>query len=386
MIFFLLAVAPTLLGLRSTQPALAPAPSVRGQQAPPGKIPWSTKDLEAVLKDAKSEGKFVMLLLGAESSPASVQFVKECSEDDRVGEALKDLLCVRVDLDQQAAYAEKYGVKEIPEFVWFNPDGTIREHTRGYHGVDQFLGSVSRVKLDLGTMNELRAKVAAKPDDIDARFELYKRLKDVGDIAGSSEQKAAIIKLDPQGQSRASHHFAYERITSDIEQYWHQTGTLQMQKIGELKTFVEMETDTWIVWDGWMRLANTHAYLANQSATKGQFADAKEHRTTRRKYIALSARGVPQDPEICHYWNVTNGELFWNERDELSPEDKAFMLAMTTKFTDAFEKDALAWDLRGRAYFVNGQRPKAIDALEKAVELDPAREEFKNRLKLFRGG
>ncbi|HEV8112277.1 MAG TPA: thioredoxin family protein [Planctomycetota bacterium] len=385
MIHSLLAFA-LFLGFQNPTPAPAPAPAPTPAPAPApaGKIAWSAKDLDAVLKDAKAGNKLVMLFFHSASTPRSVDMSKEAFTDDRVAELLKDVICLQVD-QSLTPIAMRYGVQYAPVVVWVNSDGTVRDRL-DYHDLATFVSEVTRIKLDLGTVNELRRKVAAKGDDVDARFELYRRLKELGDITASSEQKAAIIKLDPQGTSRASHHFNYDRITEEIERYWAQTGTLHMHKVEELKTFIELESDPELLWDGWMRLANTHAYLANQSASKGMFADAKEHRATRRKCIALSLRGVPQqDPEFYHDWCASNSELFWNERDELSPEDKQFLTTLTTRMLEAFDKDPMAHDLRARAFYLAGQRPQAIDEAQKAVELDPKNADYKARLKLFRG-
>jgi len=385
MIPLLLAFASTLLGFQSPPPATAPPQATPPQATPPSKIAWYEKDLDSALKDAKTGTKLVMAFFGASTVQASTQMSKEAFEDDRIAEALKDVICVRIDVETQKELAVRYSIQDVPVVVWFNSDGSFRDRIGGYKDAGAFLGLVTRIKLDLGTINELRKKVAAKGDDVESRFELYKRLRELGDIAGASEQKAAIIKLDPQGTSRASHHFTYDRITGEIEQYWAQTGTLAMHKIEELQTFVELESDPELLWDGWMRLANTHAYLANQSAGKGQFADAKDHRTTRRRFIARSWRGVPQEPDYLREWCITNAELFWNERDELTPEDKQFVMTLTGKFIEQFDKDAVAHDLRARFLFLAGQRPQAIDEAQKAVELDPSKADYKARLKQFRG-
>jgi hypothetical protein len=326
-----------------------------------------------------------MAFVGSTTIQASTLMEKEALQDDAVAEALKDVICVKIDFEKQHSVAVRFGAQDAPIFVWFNSDGTARDRIAGYKDARTFLSGVARIKLDLGTINELRKKVAAKGDDVDLRFQLYSRLREVGDIAGASEQKATIIKLDPQGTSRASHHFNYDRITGEIEQHWSQTGTLAMHKIEELQTFVELESDPELLWDGWMRLANTHAYLANQSAGKGQFADAKDHRTTRRTFIARAWRGVPQEPEAFREWCISNSELFWNERDELTPADKEFAMTVTGKFVEMFDKDAVAHDLHARFYFYTGQRPLAIDEAQKAVELDPSKPEYQARLKQFRG-
>jgi hypothetical protein len=371
---------------------LAIVPLLSGPQSPPaakpaGKIPWSEKDLDAALKDAKAQQKLVLAYFQSASVPASAKLSQEAFSDERVADALKDVICVRLDMEKQHDIAVRYYVQDPPVALWFNSDGTVRDRIFGYKDTNTVLGDISRIKLDIGTINELRRTIAAKGDDIESRFQLYKRLREFGDIAAASEQKAAIVKLDPQGTSRASHHFNYDRITGEIEQYWSQTGTLHMHKIEELQTFIELESDPELIWDGWMRLANTHAYLANQSASKGMFADAKEQRVTRRKCIASAWRGVPQtDLDFFRDWCATNAELFWNERDELTPDDKQFFNTLTAKMVEVFTKDPLAHDLRARALYLGGKGPQAIDESQKAVDLDPTNVDFKNRLKQFRGG
>jgi len=375
---------------RSMQQPPAPQPPAAQTPSPPaaapqGAFPWYAKDLDSAFKDAKAQQKLLFVLFDSASSPAAMRMANEVFADSRVVDVLKDAICVHVDVDKHRDLAIKYSVQDPPVSAWFNSDGTPRDRINGFKEANVFVSMTSRIHTDLGTINDLKRKIAAKGDDIDTRFELYRRLKEFGDIAASSEQKAAIIKLDPQGNSRASHHFTYERITGEIEQYWAQTGTLHMHKIEELQTFVEMESDVELVWDGWMRLANTHAYLANQAASKGQFTEAKDHRVTRRKFIARSWRGVPQDVDYFRDWCLMNCELFWNERDELTPEDKEFFTTMTSRMIAVYEKDPLAFDYRARAYLLGGQRPQAIDAEEKAIELDPNNPDFKARLKQLRG-
>jgi hypothetical protein len=374
-------------------PAPAPTPAAPAQipaapaQAPaaPEKVAWSAKDLTAVLKDAKADSKLVMVFFRQDGDPDSDLVSKEVFTNDDVAAALKDVLCVKVDVKKQAAIATQYGVTYTPIFAWFNSDGTPRDRYGMFKEVRFFVAAIVRVKADAGTINELRKKVETDGNDLESRYELYRRLKEFGDIQGSSEQKAAILKIDTAGTSRGSHHFAYDRITSDIERYWSANGKLPDAKIAELQTFVEMENVPEIIWDGWMRLANTYAYYANQAAATGKFADAAAHRATRRACLAKAWRGIPGEPDYLKDWIETNGKLFWDERDELTPADKEFMMTMSQRYMDAFANDAAPCDFRSRACYVNGKRVQAIEAEEEAVKRDPNNKEFQERLKLFRG-
>jgi hypothetical protein len=337
------------------------------------------------LKDAKADSKLVMVYFRQDNDPDSDLVSKEVFSNDDVVTALKDVICVKVDVKKQAQVASQYNVTSTPIFAWFNPDGTPRDRFGMLKELRFFLAGISRIKADAGTINELRKKVATDGNDLESRYELYRRLKEFGDIQGSSEQKAAILKIDTAGTSRGAHHFAYDRITSDIERYWSSNGKLPEAKIQELQTFVEMENVPEIIWDGWMRLANTYAYFATQSAATGKFADAAAHRATRRACLAKAWRGIPGEPDYLKEWCETNGKLFWDEREELAQPDKEFLLTMSQRYLDAFPNDAAPCDLRARAFYLNGKRVQAIEASEEAVKRDPNNKEFQERLKLFRG-
>jgi hypothetical protein len=134
-----------------------------------------------------------------------------------------------------------------------------------------------------------------------------------------------------------------------------------------------------------MRLANTYAYFANRAAETGKFADAAGHRVTRRSCLAKAWRGLPGEPDYVKDWCITTGTLFWNEREELTPADKEFMMTMSNRFVDMFPNDAAPYDMRSRACFLAGKRVQAIEAEEEAVKKDPANKDYQERLKLFRG-
>lgn len=370
-------------------PATPAAPATTSAAQTPAasseKVAWSAKDLGAVLKDAKADSKLVMIFFRQDNDPDSDLVSKQVLSDEEVAAALKDVICLKVDTKKDAAIASQYSVTYTPIFAWLNPDGTPRDRFGMFKEVRLFVAAIVRIKADAGTINELRKKVQADGNDLESRYELYRRLKEFGDIQGSSEQKSAILKIDTAGTSRGSHHFAYDRITSDIERYWTTNGKLPESKIAELQTFVEMENVPEIIWDGWMRLANTYAYYANQSAATGKFADAAAHRATRRACLAKAWRGIPGEPDYLKDWCETNGKLFWDEREELTQSDKEFLMTMSQRYLDAFPNDAAPCDLRARASYINGKRVQAIEASEEAVKRDPDNKDFQERLKLFRG-
>jgi hypothetical protein len=363
-------------------PAPAPAPAPAPQTTEQGKVRWTDKSAEIAFVDAKKESRLVMAFFGSELSYPCTRMMRETFSDDRVAAALEDVLCLKLDVDKDRGLAARHLVKEAPVVLWFNPDGTVRERIDGFQVRDVFLAQISRIKVDIGTINELRTKVAAKGDDLETRYDLHKRLKAVGDAAGAAEQRAAIEKQDPQGKSRGMHYFKYEKITGDIEDYWAKNNnTLDMKRVADLQAFVEVETEPWIIWDGWMRLSNTHNWLGSLAAKDGKLDEAADHRVKRRDFLARAWRGIPEEHDLLHNWCYTYAGIFWDERAELTPSDKSFYLILTGRMIQLYDEEALAHDLRARALFLSGKRAEAVEECKRAIELEPTNDMYKNRLK-----
>ena len=379
MIHLLLSAA---LCLPATQNPLPPAPP----KAEELKINWFEALTPAAAR-AHEQQKLVMIYFTAQVSTgdATQRMNRETFISDEAARALKDFVCVKIDYDKQRDIADRYRVKEPPVVIFLNPDGTLRDRVNNYQSQAVFLANVARVKADIGTINESRHKIAADGSDLDARFDVYQRLKDSGDLKGADEQKAAIQKLDPQGKSRGAHHFKYETITTEIEQFWAQTQTLDMKRVGDLQSFVEVETDPELLWDGWMRLANTHLYLGNEAAKAGKLDEAGEHRATRRHFLNQAWRSIPQDVDTLHSWGYSFASEYWDQRAELSDEDKQTLLRVTERMVQVFDLDGIAHDYHALALFLSGKRQEAQDEVRKAMELDPKNSTFPEHLKQLGG-
>jgi hypothetical protein len=379
MIPFLFAVPLFFTSFQTQEP---PLPPPKPEEA---KMVWFDRGLKDAIAKASAEQKLVMLYFHDQRS-GSEKMNRESFAHEKIAAALHDMVCFKVDYDRQRTIADTYRVKEPPAIVWLNSDGSPRERVNDYEPMAVLLANISRVKADLGTINDSRRKIAANGNDLDARYDVYTRLKDLGDEKGASEQKAAIQKLDPEGKSRGARHFRYDSITSAIEQFWAQTHTLDMSKVAELRAFVEVESDPDILWDGWMRLANTHQYLETQAAASGQLEAAAQHRSMRRQCVSFAYRGLKPDLDGLHEWGYFYADLFWDQRAELSPADKEFYLKLTERLAKTFDIDGLSHDHHARALFVAGKKKEALDEVQRAIELDASNSLFATHLKDFGGG
>ena len=354
-----------------------PAPSVAD------KIAWFSGTLENAVAEGKAKNRIVLAFYRADQDTGSTTMSQTTFSDERVATALANLVCVRVDVRSLTPLASRVPIRHLPVFVWLNPDGSPRDRIDGVFDSEGFLAETARIVNDVGTINDLRRKLVDRKEDVDAHFEFFLKLREAGDVDGANEEKAIILRLDPEGTSRARMRFRYEEITDAIERHWAEKRTLPMDKVEELRSFVELQDDPEILWDGWMRLANTHQFLERQAA--GNPEEAKKHRATRRDCLARAWRGVPQQPEFLRDWCLQVSELYWSQRGELSEADKSFFLAMTMRMIQKFEQDPEAFAYRARALKLNGKLEDASAAARKAAELAPGDPKYKNLAQEIRG-
>lgn len=382
-----------LLPALQNPPAPAPAPAQR--PAAPAKtevkVKWFAGSLDKALAEAKSSNKLVFADFGASWCTWCMKMNREVFSTDEVAGALEPVICVSIDYDKQRETADRYLVgKDLPVVIWFNPDGTVRERIEFFQSKDVFLSNTARIKADIGTINDLRRKVDAAPADLDQRYELYKRLKAVGDAPGAAAQRAEIEKTDPQGASRAMHHFRYEAIKDAINAYWQQSKSLDPQQIQGLWNFMEVESDPELMWDGWMSLANTYKWWGEQAQARGEAAEAKKQRVVWRQCLGRAWRGIPQDDDTLRGHVTGYASVFWDLREELTAEDKALLLSMTEMVARRLDTEPLVAHCYAQALFLSGKSDAALAACERAIELAKATgqdpQNYQKTLALIGGG
>jgi hypothetical protein len=358
-------------------PSRARAQSAQ-DQAVPDKIPWFAGSLETALIEAKKKDAIVLAFFRTDADPDCTTMSRTTFSHDAVVAALAKVVCVRIEPNKLTPLASRIPIKKLPILVWFDPDGSPRDRLDGLYDPETFLAETARIVNDIGTIKDLRRRMVNRKDDVDAHFQLFQKLRSVGDEDGMNEERAIILRLDPEGRSRARIRFRYDEITAAIEKHWADTGVLAMDKVEDLWEFVELQDDPEILWDGWMRLASTHDYLERQAVGKPE--EAKAHRAKRRDCFTRAWRGVPQERQFLQGWCHTTSEIFWSQREELSDADKAFLLTLTQRMIQLFDRNPDAFLQRARALRLSGKRTDAIAAARRALELAPEDPRYKKLL------
>lgn len=107
-----------------------------------------TTDGAAALKQAKEEGKMIMIDFYAEWCGPCKQMEREAFEDESVVEILKDVITVRIDIDdtsKNGRLIKKFRPDSIPLVVFLNSDGEEIGRTVGYAGVERFKKDIKKI-------------------------------------------------------------------------------------------------------------------------------------------------------------------------------------------------------------------------------------------------
>jgi thiol-disulfide isomerase/thioredoxin len=138
------AVAPTTDARAGEAPKLAEPTTAAGAAKPAGGaapaadaaaagIAWEPTYAQAVDK-AKAENKPVMMDLYADWCGSCRKLESETWGDPKVQELAKGFVCVKVNIDNDKATADKYEASAIPLVVFLKPDGAETDRNVGFIG------------------------------------------------------------------------------------------------------------------------------------------------------------------------------------------------------------------------------------------------------------
>jgi len=101
-------------------------------------IPWRT-DLAAAREEAGRTGKPVMAYFTASWCGPCQSLRHTTWADKTVDAALRDYVPVKVDVDADAAAAQRYEVRSIPAFAVLDAEGKAKKSTDGAMAPEQFV-------------------------------------------------------------------------------------------------------------------------------------------------------------------------------------------------------------------------------------------------------
>lgn len=367
-LLFAASVAAPSVAQESLPPLLRlPEPgSVTVQETPTG-VDWARGDLDDVLARARENGRCVMLSFRSDWAPLSRKLDRVCLTDARVLGELEDLLCFEVDSDTREGKAlrKRYTVQIPPTLVFLEPGGAIRDQVNSFMPPEGLVHELRRIKRNEGTLSALRAVIQESPGQLDARWELAKKLKEFGDLRGYDAQVAEIRSRDPDGRSMAARSLHLAELYATAQ---------SRLDLAPLYAFVASESEPRLLYEGWLCLWRLEGKAARDA--RDEEAAAAHH----ERYFAAARALWPLVPEEEHGYLGNNiAWCIYENRCCATPDDLAFAMDVATKAYAAAPNVPYVVDTYACCLFTVGEKEKALKAIDRCIELDPRNPGWRER-------
>lgn len=135
------------------------------------KIPWRTSVQDALAEAAKGD-KLVMVDFSDEDCVWCDRMDNETLADADVVTACERVIPVKVFVEETPDLAKKHDIEGVPTFVFLEASGDEAGRIVGFLPPPLFVQRLGEVVEEQAHVVELRKRVAAEPEDVDAKAEL----------------------------------------------------------------------------------------------------------------------------------------------------------------------------------------------------------------------
>jgi tetratricopeptide (TPR) repeat protein len=344
------------------------APSLQEHR---GRVAWFVGSYEALLQEAARTKRIVFLDFYSRSNAFSKRLEKSTYLDERVLAELRDVLCYSIDADAKETkpLRKRFQVLSPPALVFLDPDGALRDQISGYFAPEPFLRELVRIKANKGTFSVLRARILRDPDDLDARWELACKQREIGDLLGFEEQVAEIRDRDRDGRTAAARRMHLEDL------YQSAAASLDLEP---LYAFVAAEKEPALRFEAWWKLWMLEGQAARSARDS---AGAQMHLT---RHFAAARALWPLVPVEEH--KTLGNNIAWSiyeNRACATRADLEFALEVAQVAVAAARDVPYVVDTLACCLFALGRRDEALVEIRRCIELDPQNPEWRERLALF---
>lgn len=414
-----------IVALVGTLPLLASSPAecratveprMRLEPGDHGRLDWFQGTFEEALAKAKKEQKLVFIDFWASWCGWCKKFDVAVLSDTPVVAETRDFVCLVIDAESPTGQplAARYGAAALPSLVFLESDGTLRERLAGFRPPAQFVQEIRRIRANEGTIGEIERKIAANPDDVEARLDYVFRLRrmqdgrwekefqqareriDAGrgfdpkspdqrfaiarklrmckDEAGYREQIEKIRELDPEGRSVPMRRLALNEVVGGVNTRYSKQRIFDPSPI---EAFLAEEKNSFVLFEGYSVLFSMASSRAEESLRTGQRDFAANLRARALDYGHRAWKECPQD-RLATFGRELAQYLVADR--ELGEENRRFAVEVAAKASEAAPQSADHLELLAGCLEMAGRREEAIAALRRSLELNPTNESVRRRI------
>jgi len=361
---------------------LITAPANAARWAPPAgddepRLVWHAGSFASALGEADEGRTLVAAYFWMDGSEYCARLYQETLQAPETVAALSELVCYSVSATEPAGanLVRRLGVSTLPTVLFLGPGGEPEDAILGFVPPADFVAVVERIRLGQGTVSAARAAAAEAPDDLALRLALANKLAHVGATGESEELVASIRRDDPDGRTVVGARLALYDVMQRVLDAATDPADPTTIDLAPLYDHVRSIRPATVLFEAW-------EWIGDIEARRGDRAALRRARMAAWPHLPDAQLGD---------WGAEVVDRFWDMREELDQEEKAFalevalaasnraleLLATPADSTPGEEPRDFSgyvadrFDGLARCYHLNGKREEALAAVRRALELDP---------------
>lgn len=323
-------------------------------------VAWQELSFDDALAAAQAQDTLLFVDVYATWCGPCLRLDAEVFPTSQAGAATDGLVALRIDAEsgEGPAIAERYHVVGFPTLLLLDAQGQEIDRVFGFLPPDEFAETVRGYREGRGTIEELRARVAADPSDLALVLELGERAAVRGEGAEALALLERVIAEDADnaaGLRVRAHHTLGKYL------YLRGSGDLEAAK-AQLRIVLEQFPDT--------PQAEDAAYQMLIAEIRGGETEAAQARIAGLLGAEPDADAINA---IC--W------LCYRERFQM-----AEAVAMARAALEREPGAASLWDTLAELQFAQGDAASAVASTQRAIEAAPDETYYQRQLARFSSG
>ena len=326
-----------------------------------GGVTWAKGSFKDALAGASKAKSPLMVDVYATWCGPCQKLDSEVFPTAAVGKEAASFVAVKIDgeTEEGEALVAKYNVVGYPTVLFLTPSGEEIDRIFGFLAADEFAQTMRDYRSGKSTLADLQQQLKAKPKDLGLKFEVGRRLA----IKGVAEEARRILD-EVRADDADNKQGLASKSMYVLGKYLYLRGRKDHRAaLGLLKQLQAK-------------------YPSSEQAASANYPIARAHHGLGDDAKALGSLQALIDaaPKETSGYNT----FAWFSFKENVDRARGVRVAM--KGLDIDPKAAGLWDTLAELHFAMGNRAEAIEAISKAVSLEPDDPYFKGQLKRFSEG